>query len=470
MSEEREAEYRAWVAEEAARQPTPGADLLDEVETFLSRFVAFPSEAARVAVTLWTAHAHAVHVFDSSPRLALLSPEPWSGKTRTLEILDLLVPRPLHLLNSSVAVIFRSVHQHHPTLLMDEVDTIFGKRSRDDNEELRGLLNAGHRQGAQVPRCVGPTHDLRLFNVYSACALAGLGDLPDTLMSRSVIVRMRRRAPDERIESYRQRVHEEAGHDLRDRLAAWVESVEQRLADAWPVLPDGVEDRPADCWEPLLAVAEAAGREWPERGRAACSELVKVVASGEASLGLRLLGDLREIFGDHDALPTETILDRLHKMDEAPWGDLRGKPIAARQLARLLSGYSVFPLKVKVDGNSLRGYRREHLHDAWTRYLPAALVPEEAEPPEPAEPRRSEAPSAVPSPSSVPEPRLNPEPVTPSLTSTVPEVPEVPSGGEPAPSGQWPPCEKCGRDVYVIKDGRTICASCLLAEQKEARA
>ena len=170
------------------------AAVLDEAEQFIARFVAFPTEAARVAVTLWAAHAHAVESFDSSPRLALLSPEPGSGKTRTLEVLDLLVPRPMHVLNASVAVTFRAVDNHQPTLLLDEVDAIFGRRTKDENEDLRGLLNAGHRRGAQVPRCVGPNHELKLFNVYAATALAGLGDLPDTLMSRSVVVRMRRRA------------------------------------------------------------------------------------------------------------------------------------------------------------------------------------------------------------------------------------------------------------------------------------
>ncbi len=295
--------------DEEAHGELLGADLLDGMEVFLARFVAFPSEPARIAVTLWAAHAHAVESFDSSPRLALLSPEPASGKTRALEILDLLVPKPMHVLNASVAVTFRAVDKNQPTLLLDEVDAIFGKRSKDEHEELRGLLNAGHRRGAQVPRCVGPNHELKLFNVYAACALAGLGDLPETLMTRSVVVRMRRRAPGEHVDPYRQRLHEHEGHELRDQLAEWIGQVAGDLGNAWPTMPRGVEDRPADVWEPLLAIADAAGGAWPTRARAACAELVKVAASGEASLGVRLLGDLRTIFGDVDALHTETILD-----------------------------------------------------------------------------------------------------------------------------------------------------------------
>ena len=349
-----------------------GAKILEEVEAFLGRFIAFPSEAARVAVTLWAAHAHAVGAFDSSPRLALLSPEPGSGKTRTLEVLDLLVPKPMHVLNASVAVTFRAVDKDQPTLLLDEVDAIFGKRTRDENEELRGLLNAGHRRGAQVPRCVGPNHELKLFNVYAACALAGLGDLPDTLMTRSVVIRMRRRAPGETVESYRLRVHEAEGHEVGDRLAGWVRKVADDLSNAWPELPPGVVDRPADVWEPLLAIAEAAGGSWPTRARAACVSLMKVAATGEASLGVRLLADLRTVFGDAEAMHTETIIRDLIGLDEAPWGDLYGKPLDARRLARLLAGYEITSTTVKVDGHALKGYRREALWDAWTRYLPGS--------------------------------------------------------------------------------------------------
>ncbi len=453
----------AWIPD-----PHDGAAVLDDVETLIARFVAFPSEAARVATTLWAAHTHAVAAFDSSPRLALLSPEPGSGKTRTLEILELLTPKPMHVLNASVAVTFRAVDCEQPTLLMDEVDAIFGRRSKDENEELRGLLNAGHRRGAQVPRCVGPNHELKLFNVYAACALAGLGDLPDTLMSRSVIVRMRRRAPGEKVQPYRQRVHEREGHELRDDLAAWIAQVHDDLGNAWPQMPPGVEDRPADCWEPLLAVADAAGGTWPDRARVACTELVKVAASGEASLGVRLLGDLRGIFGDGDALHTETILAALHKLEEGPWGDLRGKPLDARKLARMLGNYEVSSTTVKVDGKALKGYHREKLWDAWTRYLP-------------------ESQTSVTSVTSAPEPPLTSanavtDEVTASvavtdtdvtrntsvtsdepLTRDVTQVTQVTADEDPEPE-----CHSCGAPLLLAVPGRVVCERCRIDANKAA--
>ena len=286
------------------------------------------------------------------------------------------------------------------TLLIDEVDTIFRQRGKDDsNEDLRALLNAGYKRGATIPRCVGPRHDVQNFAVFCPTALAGIGDMPDTIMSRSIIIRIRRRSPSETIHPFRLREQESAGHQLRDGLASWARDVGRATGDAWPAMPEGVVDRPAEVWEPLIAVADAAGGEWPARARTACLALVKVAAERRASLGIRLLADLRIIFGEAIALHTETILERLHKGEahgleaDAPWAELQGKPLGDRGLATMLKKYDVAPLKVKVGGVALKGYRREHLWDAWQRYLPpSSHSPKEEEPEEPREPGEDEVP------------------------------------------------------------------------------
>lgn len=351
---------------------TPARGLLGEVEEHLGRYVAFPSEHERVAAALWAAHAHDVDAFDSSPRLAALSPEPGSGKTRLLEVLETLVPAPMHVLSASTAAIFRTIATERPTLLLDEVDAIFGRRgTADDNEDLRALLNAGHRNGATIPRCVGPAHEVKLFPVYAAVALAGLGDLPDTLMSRSVVIRMRRRAPHERVRPFRARIDVPPGHLLRSRLAAWARDLAEQLRE-FPEMPDGIDDRPADVWEPLLAAADAAGGDWPERGRAACVALAGASMSREASLGIRLLSDLREIFNGTDKLSTAEILERLHHLEEAPWAELRGRPLDARGLAYRLGQYGIASTTVNLGGDErAKGYKAEDLWDAWARYVPS---------------------------------------------------------------------------------------------------
>jgi len=372
----------------AAEVRAGGAALLGEIRAFLARFVVFPSEHALDAATLWVAHTHALDAAESTPRIAHLSPEPASGKTRALEVYDLLVPHPMHAVNATPAALFRSVKDlaHRPTILFDEIDTVFGPKAKE-NEEIRGLLNAGHRRGAVAYRCVGEGTNQRVepFPAYAAVALAGLGDLPDTILSRSVVIRMRRRAPHERVEPFRRRVHAPQGHLLRDRLAQWAAAATEDLSGAWPAMPDGITDRPADLWEPLLAVADAAGGGWPGRAHAACVALVRAQSTDSGSLGVRLLADLRAVFGNADALPTETILKQLHGIEDGPWAELgkQCKPLDSRGLARRLKPYGVGPHQFrdpvagKQRGYSVAGTEGTDsspavggLGDAWARYLP----------------------------------------------------------------------------------------------------
>lgn len=359
---------------EAAWPVGEGIEVLDSICGFLGRFIAYPSEHARTAHVLWIVHTHLMDAWDSTPRIAFLSPEPGSGKSRCLELTELLVPRPVCSISVTPAYIFRKVGDPagKPTILFDEIDTVFGPRAKD-NEEIRGLLNAGHRRGAVAGRCVVKGKEILTEELpaYCAVALAGLGSLPDTILTRSVIVRMRRRAPHEIVEPYRRKDHGADGQVIYDRLHAWAEIIEPQMIHARPVLPDGIVDRDADVWEALLAIAEAAGGDWPQRARVAAVTLVTASKEGTPSLGVRLLKDVRLAFDQQSALPTESLLARLNKMDEAPWGDLRGKPLDARALARLLKPYGVSPATIRTDGSTtMKGYRQSDLHDAWQRYLP----------------------------------------------------------------------------------------------------
>ncbi|MER6733606.1 DUF3631 domain-containing protein [Streptomyces puniciscabiei] len=359
-----------------------GAALLNEVEGFHRRFNVFPTEAAYVAVVLWDAHTHLLDCFESTPRLAFLSPEPGSGKSRALEIVETLVPNPMAAVDASAAALFRAVSGvdgKRPTILFDEIDTIFGPKA-GENEQLRGFINAGHRRNRPMFRCVGDgaNQTVQAFHSYTAVAVAGLGSLPDTIRDRSVNIRMRRRARNEKIEPYRTRIHEKEGFALRDRLATWAEQVTERVMGAWPEMPDDITDRPADVWEPLLAVADAAGGDWPDRAREACVALVTASkANDKGSLGVRLLTDLRDhVMVGIDRLPTVAILDRLNAMDDAPWADLGGRPLDSRRLSKMLAEYmtaDVEPItsrNIKTAGSVLKGYYAADLSDAWARYCP----------------------------------------------------------------------------------------------------
>ena len=346
--------------------------ILDQVHAFLGRFVAYPSEDAHIAHTLWIAHTHLMAIWESTPRLAFLSPEPGSGKTRALELTETLVPRPMQSINATAAAMFRKVSDPKgtPTILFDEIDTIFGPRAKE-HEDLRALINAGHRRGAVAHRCVmkGKTVELEEFPAYCAVALAGLGNLPDTILTRSIVINMRRRLPTEQVEPYRRKVHAKEGHRLRDRLAAWIGTLQ--YLDASPVMPPEVIDRDADVWEPLLCIADAAGGTWPERARVTAVTMVTRSIGEKGSLGLRLLTDLRTVFSDDDKLASTELIERLVALEESPWGDLKGKPLNALRLSRLLSQYGVSSKPCRIGSHVFKGYAKEDFHDPWSRYLPS---------------------------------------------------------------------------------------------------
>jgi hypothetical protein len=455
-----------------------GAALLDDVHAFITRFVAFPSEAAAHAITMWAAHCHVPDSFESTPRIALLSPEPGSGKTRTLEVLELLTPDPQLVLSASPASIFRLLKKGPLTLLHDEVDAVFTRHGKDDtNEDLRALLNAGHRKGATIPRCVGPSHDVQMFPVYAPVALAGLGDLPATLMSRSVVIRMRRRAPGETVEPFRVRLATADAKPLADRLAAWMKHTAAELAGSYPVMPPSITDRPADVWEPLLAVADAAGGDWPKRARAACAELAAAAETAEASLGVRLLTDLWEVFGEYEdrdgqrvrtgtaeSLSTAVILDRLRGLDEAPWAALgrQAKPLDARGLATRLRAYGIKSDNLPRDdsGARLKGYFAASLADAWTRYVPGTSTSAPSAPPETPQADDLSAGADTGPGADVFAPPIQSAPLDDALTST------DAAGADGAdlrelegPLGPWVRCAGCQRR-YRPPDSTRLCYDC----------
>jgi hypothetical protein len=362
---------REWDAIALRNDEQAGQRMLQEVYALIGRFVAYPSDHTRVAHALWIVHAHLMDRWESTPRLAALSAEPASGKSRLLEVTELLVPNPVCAVNVSPAYLFRKVGgDGGVTILFDEIDTVFGPKAKE-NEEIRGLLNAGHRRGAVAGRCVVKGKEIvtEELPAYSAVALAGLGWLPDTILTRSVIIRMRRRHQGERVEQFRRRIHAPQGEAVRSKIEVWARSQPSQVMK-WPELPPEIQDRDADVWEPLIAVADAVGGDWPERARAAAVALVADSKEVEASLGVRLLADLRMVFGDASEMRSKDILDALQRLEEAPWGDLKGKPLDERGLARRLKQYGVKSKNLYAGSSRPKGYTREDLHDAWSRYLP----------------------------------------------------------------------------------------------------
>jgi hypothetical protein len=358
--------------------------ILDKLDQFFSRFVAFPVEAARWAVVSWVVHTWCIDAFESTPRLAVISPEKGSGKTRTMELLELVVPTPLFTVNISAAALFRKVSSGRCTLLLDEADTYLAPKVAQNHEDLRGLVNAGHRRGAVAYRAaVGSKGGVTVeeFPAFAPCALAGIGDLPDTILDRSVLIAMKRRGPDDHVEPFRRRKVERETNELASWLQSWADQYVEMLEDAEPDMPPGIVDRPADVWEPLVIIGDHASPEWSERIRTAAVELNGARQNRDPSLGVQLLRDIRRVLTERseDRITTEDLLEALVAVDESPWGDLRGKPLDARGLSRRLKPYEIRSTSHRFGDTTKKGYLLEDFHDAFGRYLPASGTAEHPE-------------------------------------------------------------------------------------------
>ncbi|MFF7472462.1 DUF3631 domain-containing protein [Streptomyces sp. NPDC008092] len=358
-------------------EPTRGSKLLEELRGQIAQFVIPPSQEALDAITLWVVATHLQPAWQHAPRLAVVGPAKRCGKSRLLDVLTETVHEPMLTINTTPAAIFRSITEENPpTLLVDEADTIFGTpKMAEKNEEMRGLLNAGHQRNRYVTRVVGNDHAPHRFATFAMAAIAGIGDLPDTVMDRSVVIRMRRRAEGEKVKPFRSRRDIPALHDLRDRIAAWARPLLDEAATLEPDMP--VEDRAADTWESLVIVADLAGGQWPRLARVACARMVaaEVAAEEDHPSGARILADIRRVFyaqREVDSLSTEELLHHLRQDAEAPWAEWGRGGLTARELGRLLREFEIQPGNVRMaDRTQRKGYMRNKFLDAWRRYCPA---------------------------------------------------------------------------------------------------
>jgi Protein of unknown function (DUF3631) len=344
--------------------PVDGSDLLHELSDTIRQHVVMSDEAADTAA-LWVVHTYLLECFNISPRLAITSPEKQCGKTTLLDVLSCLVLRPLPTSNATAAAVFRVVEMKRPTLLVDEGDTFLF-----ENEELRGILNSGHRRGGSVIRTVGEDFEPRAFSTYSACAVALIGKLPPTLADRSVPVELRRRRIDEAIEPFRSDRTERLDQ-LARKVARWVSDNAEHIRSSDPLLPAGVVNRTADNWRPLVTIADAAGGEWPMLARQAVQRAT--ATTDDESIRVLLLSDVRTIFAQRkvDRLPSGDMINALITIEERPWAEWkRGKPMSPNSLARQLAPFGIAPETIRVGDKTPKGYLLAHFQDAFTRYLP----------------------------------------------------------------------------------------------------
>lgn len=330
-------------------------EVLEAVSARYAAYIALPPGASD-GLALWTAHAHAVNAFAESPRLNLLSRTHGCGKTLALDVLATMVPKPLRAESVTSPVLFRVNDEQQPTLLLDELDTYL----RFD-EELRGLLNAGHKRGSRAYRCEGAGNVIRAFKAFGPAALAGIGELPVTLRDRSILIPMERAKPGQIQERFKER-RTEIERTLGRKLARWAKDHFEELGGCEPVLPPSAYNRLGDNWRPLFAVAQVAGGEWPRRALAAFEHLAQSAAEPALSSS-KLIADIRRVFAGRgaDRLSSGELAELLCGLEGSEWlhGPGGGKPIDARSLAKELGRFGISPRAMRFGKARKRGYARE---------------------------------------------------------------------------------------------------------------
>ena len=363
-------------------EPINPEELLSELTDTIQRFIVCAPETA-LAASLWASMTWFIDEIDVAPLALITAPEKRCGKSQLLSILGKVTNKPLPSSNISSAALFRAIDKWQPTLLIDEADAFVR-----DNEELRGLLNAGHtRDSAFTLRCVGEEHEPKKFLLWGAKALAGIGKLADTLMDRSIVLELRRKLPDEKIERLRHAPDELFGN-LKKKLARFADDYRMTVSAARPELPEELHDRAQDNWEPLLAVADTAG---PTYGQLAREAAIKLSAKGDdsKSLGVELLEDIHEVFDTKkvDRMFTDDLIKALCEDKEKRWGTYNYRNLSTRitpkQLGQLLSNYNIKSTNIRgiIDAKGAsgikKGYYLSQFEDAFLRYLPfSAPTPE----------------------------------------------------------------------------------------------
>ena len=352
-----------------------GSALLSDLRDLINRYVVLPDMAAET-LALWVVHTHAFTLREVTTYIGVVSPEKRCGKTTLLDLLRSLAHEAVAAANISPPALFRVIEEEQPTLIIDEADTFLQNR-----DEMAGILNAGYRKGNSYVVRVGDGKlrkgaagsskagsQLARYSCWCPKVMAAIGHLPDTLADRCIVITMQRKMPGEKCE----RLRELDATEYRQRCADFVRGHSEAIGPARPEIPSKLNDRAADIWEPLLAIADLAGGGWPELARQAAEKLSTAYDDDVAPIGY-LVQDIRNwlVAQDLDRIFCRNLVDALNAVHDRPWEDLRrGRKINEWWLGRLLSGLGVQSKAMRVNDTVAKGYTLTDIEAAFRRYVP----------------------------------------------------------------------------------------------------
>lgn len=357
---------------ELNRDANPTAALLEDCRRWVSGYLVITREQA-IVLAAWILHSWAIDAADATGYLDIHAPEKGCGKSRLLEVLATVVREPCLTGGTTAAALVRIMDVKQPTLLSDEADAAFGG-NKEFAEDLRGIYNNGYTRGKPYLKVEGKKFELREFKVFGAKAIAGIGRLPDTIASRSIPIEMKRKARGEDVMPFRQSEVALVAAPLREALDAWaVDATIDALKATRPKVPPELTDRQADITDPLFAIADMAGGEWPSALRRAIVSIFKSASADDESIGVQLLVDIRMLFTTEkkDSIASSVLTEKLNDMEGHPWPEWdHGKGLTPSKLARQLRKYNISPGQFRDGTGKLRGYESAQFADPWKRYCP----------------------------------------------------------------------------------------------------
>jgi hypothetical protein len=332
-----------------------GKELLKELEALVCKHIYISPDYALAAV-LWCIWTYLVseNFVTKAPHLGITGASWRVGKTRLLDLLELLVWKAFGVGRLSEAALYRLIAQEAPTLLMDEFHKLLLKYPN-----LLDLMLTAYDRGKKVVLFNSETHAIDQFSCWSAKAITFLGSLDPQLRDRIIEIFLERKPKGEKRAKLRE-TPVEVFEILRRKILRWVTDNLDKIKAFKTVDLDVGNDRATDNWEFLLAIANAIGKECFDR---AFRIAVKHESEGydDDTVGPSVLKGLRDIFKDKCddlgrnfddpkidlVLPLTYLCDELNKDELAPWADhvtpSGAKGITPHKLSKVLgkSGYRV---------------------------------------------------------------------------------------------------------------------------------
>jgi len=381
IAEEAKAEKDDWVGVNDTRpwaEEVDGAELLDELYATLGDFVIM-SDEARCATALWIVFTYVFEAAYVAPKLWIHSPTKKCGKTRLVKVLRHLVKKPLSASRMSPAAFYRLVEARQPTLLLDDFDSW-----ASTSEDFRNILNAGFDKGdeATVWVCTGDNNEPTPFSVWCPQVISGIGQVKDTVADRCIKIALQRKLRSQKVASTRRR-HLGRLQELAQKCVRWADDNLQELHDAEPDVPEAIDDdRAADGWELLLAVADHCGGHWKDRARQAAIKLSgSYRADHDGDIGTELLKDIRAVLEERGYVDAAGAVKQEMKrakvrslhlvgwlvdLEDRPWREfIKDRPLTPTKMATILRDFRITPRGDRAS----RGYRLDALAMAFERYL-----------------------------------------------------------------------------------------------------